>query len=315
MSFITPKINIVNNKNEENMTISKLKAKKPLEVKPTKPKILVFGKAGIGKTWVALDFPSVYYIDTEGGATQPQYQNKLLKAGGVYLGKEDGSQSFNDIIEQVRALATEQHNYKTLVIDSISKIINLEIAEAESKKKDITVSDFGASKKPANQYFRQLLKWIEKLDMNVILIAHEKALWKKGEQVGETFDGADKLDYELDLSLQITSNGLNRRAVVIKSRIETFSPASVFEWNYETFAEKYGKSVIESKGNLFVPAKPEQITEANNLLDVVKLPEDEIEKWLKKNNADSFEEVAEDKMAILINYLKTKLNNLTKTKE
>ena len=69
-----------------------LKAKQPEQVKPTKPKMLISGESGIGKTFFALDFPKPYLFDTEAGATREQYQEKLKKSGGVYFGKEEGSQ-------------------------------------------------------------------------------------------------------------------------------------------------------------------------------------------------------------------------------
>ena len=59
---------------------------------------------------------------------------------------------------------------------------------------------FGASKKPAIQLTRRLLAWFSKLDMNVILICHQKSQWKDGKEVGVTFDGWDKLEYELHLA-------------------------------------------------------------------------------------------------------------------
>ena len=43
-------------------------------LKPKKPKILISGPAGVGKTWVSLDFPSVYYIDCEQGAERDRYE-------------------------------------------------------------------------------------------------------------------------------------------------------------------------------------------------------------------------------------------------
>jgi len=94
--------------------MSKLKAVKPKTAEPSKPKILVFGKAGVGKTFTSLDFPKCYYIDAENGASRSHYTDKLDKAGGVYLGVEQGSQDFSEVIEQVKALATEKHEYKTL---------------------------------------------------------------------------------------------------------------------------------------------------------------------------------------------------------
>ena len=60
---------------------SKLKGRDPQTVEPSKPKIVVFGPSGIGKTWFALDFPSVYYIDTEAGADLGHYRAKLKAAG------------------------------------------------------------------------------------------------------------------------------------------------------------------------------------------------------------------------------------------
>ena len=43
---------------------SKLGAIDPKAAEPSRPKITIFGKPGVGKTWGALDFPSVYYSNT-----------------------------------------------------------------------------------------------------------------------------------------------------------------------------------------------------------------------------------------------------------
>lgn len=286
---------------------SKLKAVDPKAAEPSKPKILIFGKAGVGKTWSALDFPSCYYIDTEGGANRKHYTDKLTAAGGVYFGPEQGSQDFDTVIGEIKTLGTEQHGFKTLVIDSISKLHNLEInSEAERLgEKDA----FGASKKPALRKMATLMRWAERIDMNVVMIAHEKALWFKGEQIGVTFDGADKLDYELDLCLNIVKMGDSRKAFVKKSRLLEFPDASSFPWSYEDFATKYGKSVIEGKVTQIVLATPEQLAELATLLEVVKLPEGEADKWLKKANAESFADMDSAKIQACINMLKTRIKS------
>ena len=84
---------------------TRLKAVVPKAAEPSKPKMLIYGAPGVGKTWGALDFPGVYYIDTEGGADLAHYTAKLDAAGGVYLGPDQGAQSFDTIIDQVDALA------------------------------------------------------------------------------------------------------------------------------------------------------------------------------------------------------------------
>ena len=73
-----------------------LKAKQPEEVKVSKPKFMIYGESGVGKTFFALDFPKPYLIDTEGGAVREQYQAKLKTVGGAYFGKEEGSQDLAD---------------------------------------------------------------------------------------------------------------------------------------------------------------------------------------------------------------------------
>ena len=71
-------------------------------------------------------------------------------AGGVYFGPDQGSLSFDTVIEQIQALATEKHPYRTVVIDSISKLFNIEIAAESERLGDKDA--FGASKKPAVQF-------------------------------------------------------------------------------------------------------------------------------------------------------------------
>ncbi len=145
--------------------------------------------------------------------------------------------------------------------------------------------------------------------MNVVMIAHEKALWFKGEQIGVTFDGADKLDYELHLCLNIMKTGESRKAFVKKSRLLQFPDGSAFPWSYNDFAAKYGKDIIEGGVKQIVLATPEQLAELNTLLEVVKLPEGETDKWLKKANADSFADMDSDKVAACITMLKGKIKS------
>lgn len=290
--------------------MSKLKAIPPKAAEPTKPKILIFGKPGVGKTWTALDFPNCYFIDTEGGATLAHYTDKLDKAGGMYLGPEQGSLDFAVIIEQLQALATEKHNYKTVVIDSLTKLFNLEVAKEAERLGDKNA--FGADKKPAIAYMRRMINWLTRLDMNVVLICHEKPQWgndAKGErtEIGVTFDGWDKLEYELHLCLNIKKVGSLRKASVRKSRLLGFPDGEVFDWSYPSFAERYGKDIIEREAAVIALSTPEQVTEINRLLQLVKLPDDWLSKCLAKANAEQIEELSEAQATAVINSLKGKL--------
>lgn len=257
-----------------------LKGHDPKTITPSKPKVLIYGAAGVGKTWASLDFPSVYYIDTEAGADLDNYAKKLRASGAAYMGPDDGSNDFKSVIEEVQTLATTDHQYKTLVIDSFTKLFNTQVAlTAEAMEKARVEDAFGASKKPAVGLTRRLIAWLDKLDMNVILICHERTQWSNGKEVGITFDGYDKLLYELHLALHITKQGQSRKAKVVKSRLESFPDAESFDWSYAAFAERYGKTVMETAAKKVEMASEEQVKEYEALLEAVKVPAEAIDKW------------------------------------
>ena len=293
---------------------TKLLAITPEAVEPRKPKVLIFGPPGVGKTWTSLDFPSVYYIDTEGGADLAHYRDKLRKAGGMYFGPDQGSLDFDTVIGQIEALATEQHHYKTVVIDSITKLFNTAITDEQTRLGDKDA--FGASKKGPVRQMAKLVRWLNRADMNAIVIAHQKDQWgldAKGnrEVVGQTFDAYEKLEYDLHFVLRISKIGkgadAKRFANIGKSRLTGFPEGDRFEWSYPEFAERYGKDVIEKETVPVVLASAEQVAELKRLLDLVKLPDGMTEKWLSKAGAESWEEMNSEQITGCINHLQGKL--------
>ena len=294
---------------------SKLLAVAPDIVEPKKPKVLVFGPAGVGKTWTSLDFPSVYYFDHEGGADLGHYRQKLLTSGGMYLGPDQGSLDFETVIGQVQALTTERHPYKTMVFDSATKLFNNAISEESERLGDKDA--FGASKKTPVRQMVRLLRWVNKADMNAVFICHEKPLWGKDEkgnreEIGKTFDCWEKLEYELHLTLRVsrigTGDQAKRFANIGKSRLTGFPEGTRFGWSYAEFSERYGRDVMEREVRQIVVASPEQVAEINHLLGIVKLPEGSIEKWLTAAQVETWEEMEADKADKIIQALKAKLH-------
>lgn len=285
----------------------KLRAKKPKEQKPKKAKVLIFGAAGVGKTWTSLDFPDCLYLDVEGGATNEQYTDKLAKSGALYLGQPESS-DFRSVLEEIKTLAMTRHDRKTLIIDSYSKLFLSAVAEEEERLAEAGDKiAFGNEKKPAVKYSRRLVTWLDKIDMNVIVICHEKALWKNGEQIGETFDGWDKLSYELDLTLQIKRHGPERVAVVHKSRLAGFDDGAQFEWSYPEFARRYGRELIESGVSALEPASEDQVTRLGVLLDTVQVDDGTKTKWLDKAGVDTWAEMDSDTIQSCIDFLQKKV--------
>lgn len=286
-----------------------LKAKQPVDVKPTKPKFMISGESGVGKTFFALDFPKPYLIDSEGGATRAQYQEKLKKSGGSYFGKEEGSQDFKAVIEEVKQLCTTKHEYKTLIIDSFTYLYMLEASEAEAKGG----SDFGRDKKMANIPTRQLISVLEKCDLNIILVCHSKTKWeRRGKDIidtGSTFDGYDKLEYILDLWVEIQKGG--KTFQVKKSRVKSLIQGDSYPLSYEKFAELYGKETVERESVPVTLANSAQLTQLGSLIEALNIPEEQIEKNLKKFNAETWAELTESDIQIVIESLQKKIKSLT----
>jgi len=226
----------------------KLLAVPPGDVEPKRPKVLIYGGPGVRKTWISCDFPSPYFIDTEGGADLKAYRKKIEAGGGAYMGQEQGSLDFDTVISQLQALAQVEHGYRTVIIDSVSKLWNAALTDEQERlgSKDA----FGAYKKAPTRQFMTMVKWLNRLDMTAVLIAQQKELWglndqKQREMIGYTYDCQDKLEYELHLTLRIARIGDSSYAYVGKSRLPSFKTGDSFDWTYPNFAERYGRDVIE----------------------------------------------------------------------
>jgi hypothetical protein len=282
-----------------------LRAKKP-EIRPAKrAKILLSGEAGVGKTYFSLQFPNCYFIDAEGGAEREQYQELLIKSKGMYVGKEEGIADFNEVIKEIKSLATEKHDYKTVVIDSLSQIYNQHAAEHEAKHG----SDYGADKKAANIPSRELLRWIDKIDMNVVLICHAKADWKiKDSQgnVGSTFDAFEKTSYHLDLWLEIKG----RNIVTRKSRIDSFKDGHVFTREYKAFADLFGASIIDREVETMVLATESEVRAAQSLTKGLNYSAVQVDKLFKKADVERWEDMTHQQILSCIKFMENQIDSI-----
>jgi hypothetical protein len=276
-----------------------LRAKKP-ELIEKRLKAFFYGPAGVGKTTAAIQFPKPYLIDCEKGAENDQYMKLLEQAGGAIFQTTD----FDELISEIKSLLTEEHEYKTLVIDPLTTVYNDLLDKAEAK----VGSEFGRHYGEANKRMRHLIKLLMRLDMNVIITSHAKNEYGDNLKVlGQTFDCYKKLDYLFDLVFEIQKRGKERIGVVRKSRIETFGDGEQFPFNYDTIAEKYGRHILERGAKKEVLASAEQVAEIKRLIELLKIPEDEYQKWLDKASAEAFDEMQDEQIAKCINFLQNKI--------
>lgn len=276
-----------------------LRAVKPTTIEK-RLKALFYGAAGVGKTTAAIQFPRPYLIDTEKGAVNTQYVKMLEKQGGAVFQTSD----FDELITEVKALITEKHEYKTLIIDPLTTLYNDLLDKAANK----VGTEFGRHYGEANKAMKHLLNLLLRLDMNVIITAHAKNEYGQNLVVlGQTYDCYKKLDYLFDLVFEIQKRGKDRVAVVKKTRVEGFPENDIFPFSYHEVANRYGSEILEKEAVAQKLATPEQVLELEKLVDLLKISEEVIEKWLKKSESEKFDEMNFDDIQKCINYLKSKI--------
>lgn len=271
-------------------------------------KALFYGAAGVGKTTASISFPKVYLIDTEKGAENEQYIKRISNSGGVVFQTSD----FDELLKEVRSLLTEKHEYKTLVIDPLTKIYD-DLMDKSAEKHG---TDFGRHYAEANKKIKHLLGLLLRLDMNVIITSHAKTEYQtmkndKGKDVmtavGQTFDCYKKLDYLFDLVIEIQKRKNDRVGIIKKSRIEALPDGETFPFSYDEIAKRYGREIIEKDSVAQQLATEEQVSEIERLVDLMKIPPEVVQKWLDKADSVSFREMPTNSIAIVIKHLNSKI--------
>ena len=146
------------------------------------PRILVYGSEGIGKSTFAAEAPSPIFVQTEDGL------------GQIDCAKFPLAKSYDEVVTDLKGVRDEEHDYKTVVIDSLDWLETL-IFEQVCRYygcKSIEKADggFGHGYQHARDYWKQileLLNGIRKRGMIVILIAHQKE---------ETYKDPEHPDYD-----------------------------------------------------------------------------------------------------------------------
>ena len=155
--------------------------------------------------------------------------------------------------------------------------------------------------------------------MNVILICHQKDKWERREReliyAGSTYDGYKKLHYELDLWLQTKMVGTKRYATIAKSRIDAFPAFTDINLDFPTFEKLYGASVIDEEVAPIVLATPEQLTEIQRIVDLLKIPQEDLDKWLAKAQAVELDDLSKENATKFLEFLTKKLKGDSKWAE
>jgi len=153
--------------------------KKTIESRP--PRILIHGDGGMGKSSLAAAAPAPLFIDIEDGLSE------------IDTTALPHPETFEDVMAQLRMVFSEEHEYKTLVVDSadwLETLLNKDVCKKENKK---SISDFGygAGFQIVHEKFQQIIKALteisKKKEMAIIILCHSQIKEYKNP-LSENFD-------------------------------------------------------------------------------------------------------------------------------
>jgi len=131
------------------------------------PRILIYGPEKMGKTTLAAEFPAPVFLQTERG-----------ESAGLQIISFGHLTSFAAVLDALGALASEEHAFKSVVVDSLSELQKLVWAEVCTRNnwQSIEQPGYGKGYTEADYIWRELidaLNWLRvERGMMVILIAH-----------------------------------------------------------------------------------------------------------------------------------------------
>lgn len=127
------------------------------------PRVMIYGPHGLGKTTFGAGAPNPVFILTEDGLGRLEVEHFPLAT------------SYQDVVDAIGALYSEDHNFGTVVIDSLDWLDNL-IWQDINNKFDSKELAYGKGAVIAADYWRSILEGLNALrddkSMAVVLIAH-----------------------------------------------------------------------------------------------------------------------------------------------
>ena len=134
------------------------------------PRLMIYGQEGVGKSTLGASAPDAIFVQTEDGL------------GEIDCRKFPLAQNLGDVIAALTALRDEDHEFRTVVIDSLDWLERLIFDEVckEFGVRSIEKADggFGKGYVDALVHWRKVLSLLDELrnkrGMMVILLAHAK---------------------------------------------------------------------------------------------------------------------------------------------
>ena len=267
-------------------------------------KLFLWGDSGVGKTTLALQFPKPVVIDMEGGTDHygGEFQFDVLRAVTP-----------DELMEAVDWLKVNEHPYRTLIIDPITIYWD----SLQKKWSDIFLKRNKGSKGYKHEFydlqpkdwltikseFKELVRKLIALDMNVIVTAREKTKYKEGSfmvAIGETFDGEKGLPYMFDTIVRMYVDEKGRHmGLCIKDRSNKL-PREEFECTYAAIEKLFGKRYLNRKPKTVKYATKTQKEKIAKYVEQFGASEEQLARRLAAYGAENIDELTKENADLII---------------
>ena len=177
-----------------------------------KPKrVLLYGSEGVGKSTFGAGAPSPIFLGAEDGTAQ------------LDVARFPEPETWQDALDAIEQLITEDHEYQTLVIDTLDWLEPLCWAHVCAEGKKPSIEDFGYGKGyvAALDQWRVFFSALDRLrgtkQMGIVLLAHSHIRTFRNPE-GEDFDR-----YELKLNTKAAGLCKEWPDAVLFTQYETFT--------------------------------------------------------------------------------------------
>jgi hypothetical protein len=267
-------------------------------------KLFLWGDSGAGKTTLALHFPGCVVIDLEGGT-------ELY--GGAFTFDVLKATTADEVMAAVDWLLQHPHGYRTLVIDPITVYWDA----LQAKWGRIFLQRNKGGKGHHGEFyelqprdwttlkaeFKELVRKLIALDMNVIVTARQKAQYAGSgfmRVIGETFDGEKSLPYLFDTILHLTRDPDGRfMATNMKDRSNRL-PSGKFELTYALLEQCLGADALDRAPTPVAMVTAQQLDGLRHFIAASGMYPEAVAERLRAYGADSLESLTEANAQLII---------------
>jgi hypothetical protein len=282
-------------------------------------KLFLWGHSGAGKTTLSIQFPKPAIIDLEGGADLygDSFEFDVLKATTP-----------DEAMAAVDWLLTHKHTYKTLVVDPITAFWD----SLQKKWSDIFLRRNKGSKGYKYEFydlqpkdwltvkaeFKEFIRKLIALDMNVIVTAREKTKYKEGSfmvAMGETFDGEKSLPYMFDTIVRMYVDDKGRHmGTCLKDRSNKL-PKDEFECSYPVFERFFGKKSLDRASKPIEYASDAQKEKLREYIREFGLTTAQVERRLAAYDAETIDDLTRENAEVILSKFEAAIENKNQNKE